>query len=818
MTRYIQHIFFILLLGVSYTAQSQYNIACTGTVRDAQSGELLIGASIHHVGTNNAVYSNERGIFTIFVQVPSRIECSYVGYASASFTITSNTDTTLTILLASNNIIETVQVVAAQTTKANTSSLTMRELTAIPALGGKPDVLKTAQLLPGIQAQNEGSSLLTIRGGDPGQNLYLIDNVPLIYVNHLGGFTSVFNPDVINALDIYKGSFPSKYGGKLSSILNITQRSGNASTIKGNYTVGLSDLSFTLEGPTKIKNTQFIISGRKTVLPDVFMYAASSISRGNSVKLSYGFHDINAKLTWNKNTYNTFACNVYYGDDYLNYWGKQGLSESFRYTNAWGNKLVSLTWNNTRFTKLHASHIVSYTNYRSATKLKFTIHDSSTVNIRMNDMSSKSQALAQSLWEYTPTSWWRIEFGLQSSFDTYIPDKHYNSLEQQSEPHTSLYGNETALFADNIFRIAQRISFTPGVRIQQNSVESYTSTHIEPRIQLAYKVSPYHTISTHYMQVYQNSHMLFTNGSIMSNEIWIPSDTDIAPSHAKQYSINWNGQFLKSMFATECNVYYKEMANLITFKDGYTSIRGDDQWKQKIATHGVGTSYGLELFIRKQKGDWQGFTGYSYSHTTRTFAQTNQGKTFIFDYDRPHSFSIAILRKFSDTWSISGTWVYQSGLPYTPVLGRQSAIGLNFDKEYVVYESLIYGERNSGRMKPYHRLNLGITHTSTNKHNQRCEWNFSIYNAYNRKNPYYYYYNHDNGSEFYTPNYQDEIGFKPLKMYQISFFPIIPTISYKVYFEGERYRAYTQEKQKNKQDKGPQTFKEKFRAWMFYEN
>ncbi|HPH16716.1 MAG TPA: hypothetical protein PK029_06070, partial [Bacteroidales bacterium] len=344
------------------------------------------------------------------------------------------------------------------------------------------------------------------------------------------------------------------------------------------------------------------------------------------------------------------------------------------------------------------------------------------------------------------------------------------------------------------------------------------STHIDPRMQLAYKVSPYHTISTHYMQVYQNSHMLFTNGSIMSNEIWIPSDTDIAPSHATQYSINWNGQFLKSMFATECNVYYKEMANLITFKDGYTSIRGDDQWKQKIATHGIGTSYGLELFIRKQKGDWQGFTGYSYSHTTRTFAQTNQGKTFIFDYDRPHSFSIAILRKFSDAWSISGTWVYQSGLPYTPVLGRQSAIGLNFDNEYVVYESLIYGERNSGRMKPYHRLDLGITHTSTNKHNQRCEWNFSIYNAYNRKNPYYYYYNHDNGSEFYTPNYQDEIGFKPLKMYQISFFPIIPTISYKVYFEGERYRAYTQEKQKIKQDKGPQTFKEKFRAWMFYEN
>lgn len=815
----MKHIIVIVFsICISLYVFSQQTVVCTGTVRDAQTGELLISASVHQLETNNAVYTNERGIFTIFVQIPARLEYSYVGYQSQTISITSYSDTSMHISLASNNTIQTVQIVAAQTAKANTSSLTMRELTAIPALGGKPDVLKTAQLLPGIQAQNEGSSLLTVRGGDPGQNLYLIDNVPLIYVNHLGGFTSVFNPDVINALDIYKGSFPSKYGGKLSSILNITQRSGDAQKLKGTYSVGLSDLSFTLEGPTKIANTQFILSGRKTVLPDVFMLAASGLSRGNSAFISYGFHDINAKFTWNKNSYNTFACNVYYGDDYLNYWGKESIDKSFRYTNAWGNKLVSLTWNNTRFTKLHASHIISYTHYRSAANIRFSLPDSSNQKAIIQDMSSKSQALAQSLWEYTPKSWWRIDFGLQTSLDTYIPDKSFNSMLQSNEPYSTIFGNETALFADNKFRIAQQLYVIPGVRMQHNSIANFAHSTIEPRVQLLYKVSPYHSVSAHYMEVYQNSHMLFTNGTIMSNEIWIPSDADISPSHATQYSLNWNGQLHKGMFATECNVYVKNMDNLIALKDGYTNIRGDEQWKQKIATHGVGTSYGLELFVRKQKGDWQGFAGYSYSHTTRKFDQINNGKEFTFDYDRPHSFSIAILRSFNDAWSVGGTWVFQSGLPYTPVLGRQSAIGLNFDNEYVVYESLIYGERNSARMKPYHRLDIGVTYKTTNKHKQPCEWNFSIYNVYNRKNPYYYYYNHDKGSEFYTPNYQDEVGFKPLKMYQISFFPIIPTVSYKVYFEGERYKANKQAKQAIRQEKGPQTFKEKFKAWMFYEN
>lgn len=817
----------ILLLCIAHISVcAQQKILCSGVVRDKATGEVLIAAVVHEMNTQNAVFTNEQGRFAIFVQSPAQIEISYVGYEPYIISISASRDTNIQVYLETNTMLEAVTIRALQEQKPNVSHLTSHELSQIPALGGKPDVIKTAQLLPGIQAQNEGSSLLVVRGGDPGQNLYLLDNVPLIYVNHLGGFTSVFNPDMIHAIDIHKGSFPAQYGGKLSSILNITQRAGDAYKLKGTYTVGLSDLSFTLQGPTKLKNSQFIVSARKTVLPDVFLLLASTVSSGNDARISYGFHDVNAKYSWRVNPYNTLAVNLYHGDDYLNYWGKPKIDESFRYKNAWGNSLAAVSWTNTSFPKLQSTHILSHVYYRSSTSLTFTNRPDSVLSyIRMKDLSSKSQTLVQSLWNYSAAPWWKIDFGMQSSLDRYVPDFSYNSLLHTQEEHTVLYGNETALFVDNIFSISPSIKVRPGLRAQHSIVTDYRYSSIEPRIQVSYAISQKHTVSVHYMQVHQTSHMLFTNGQIMSNEIWIPASSSLPPSHSQQYSLSWNGVLQEQTYATDVTVYYKDMHDLLTFQDGYTSIRGDEFWEQKLAKNGKGTSYGLELFVRKQRGDWQGFAGYSYSHTTRQFDAINNGKSFVFDYDRPHTFSASVMRKLSDSWSLGGTWVFQSGLPYTPVIGRYYGMYVDTqleDNEFYTdvfpYEVLKYGERNSARMRNYHRLDIGATYRTKNKHNNTCEWNFSIYNVYNRRNPYYYYYNHNNTSEFFSPQYQNEIGFQPLKLYQISFFPIIPTVSYKVIFDGVNYASQKQARIEKREKNQERSFGDRFRAWMFYEN
>ncbi len=818
--------FIILFLLLTFQLFAQQKIVCSGVVRDKTTGEVLIAAFVQEITTQNADFTNEQGRFSLFVNSPAQLEISYVGYEPVVISIAARHDTIVHVQLETNNTLDVVQVVAMREHKPNVSHLSAHELTHIPALGAKPDVLKTAQLLPGIQAQNEGSSLLVVRGGDPGQNLYLLDNVPLIYVNHLGGFTSVFNPDMIHAIDIYKGSFPAQYGGKLSSILHITQRAGNAHKVRGTYSVGVSDVSFTVEGPTKLKNSQFIVSGRKTVLPDVFLLLASTISRGNDSRFSYGFHDVNAKYSWHINSHNTMALNLYHGDDYMNYWGKPKYDEAFRYKNAWGNSLASVSWTNTSFPKLQSTHILSHVYYRSVADLHFTNRpDSESSKIHTKNLSSKAQSLAQSLWKYSATQWWNIDFGVQASFDRYVPDFTYNSLLHTQEKHTVLYGSEANLYIDNSFSLFKALKIKPGIRLQHNIITNYSHSNFEPRLQFSYALSKQHSISAHYMQVHQNSHMLFTNGEIMSNEIWIPASKSLPPSRSQQYSLAWNGTLQQQMYATEVAVYYKEMFDLLAFQDGYTSIRGDEFWEQKLAKNGRGTSYGFELFVRKQRGDWQGFAGYSYSHTDRKFDVINNGKSYTFDYDRPHSFSISVMRTLSNSWSLGATWVFQSGLPYTPVVGRYYGmyadtygVAEGLITEPYVYDVLKYGERNSERMRAYHRLDIGATYRTKNKHNNSCEWNFSVYNVYNRKNPYYYYYNHNNSGEFYTPQYQNEIGFAPLKLYQISFFPIIPTVSYKVIFDGENYSQNKVARQQKREKAKERTFLERFNAWMFYED
>jgi hypothetical protein len=783
----------------------------SGIIKNGNTGEVIIGAYIYQKGNNNIGLSDNNGYFSLIVARDSVIQVSYIGYELYTLNVISLRDTLLQISMTpKDNRLEEVVVRSQGISKFNVSTLNTIEMQSIPSLGGKPDVLKSLQLLPGIRSQNEASSILVVRGGSPGENLYLFDNVPVIYVNHLGGFTSVFNSDMINKIEIFKGGFPARYGGKLSSIVDITQREGDNSEIKGSLGIGITDASFSIEGPLSKQNKiTFIITGRKTLI-DPLMALSSSISKANDYIISYGFHDLNGKFSWRPNERNSLNLNLYQGDDYLNYWSKKDTNDTGKnhLINIWGNWLVSGRWNRLISTKLYAVNSISYTRYRLKNIHTYTIdNDSESFNYNQKYISSVQDIEWKSDFKYNIHECWSINFGLQSSAFFHIPNYAYTSNLTTQQKKETIKSFETVLYNENKIVLPWKIEANIGVRLINYTTKGFTNASLEPRIDLIMGLNNNQKLNLNYMKVNQFSHLLVTSGSIMSNEVWVPADKKIAPAISNQVSAGWAGSFFNNILDFELDLYFKRMSNLSTYKEGYSNLMGDTDWRSKIETLGKGTALGAEFLIKKKTGKWTGFMSYTYSKATRQFPNINQGRKYVYEYDRPHSVSISLSHQFTKKLSFNFVWIYQSGLPFTPAIGRQYTPSLkqNEDGKLFYYEVLIYGERNSKRMNDYHRLDLGLNYIKLTKKNRTAIWNFSLYNAYNRHNPYYYYYNTNDTNEIIKPENGGEL--KNLSLYQMSIFPIMPTISYKLLFE--RNTSIDKEQKSN--------VKQKFINWLFYE-
>lgn len=801
------HIIFITgftLISVVSIAQ----IRISGFVNDATSGERLIGASISEIGTTKGTVTDNNGYFTLLLKTPDSILASYIGYASKSISLTSANDTLIEISLTPGKELTTVVIRADKILKPNVAKLTTLELQSIPALGGKPDVMKALQLMPGIKSQSEGSSLLLVRGGSPGENMYLFDNVAVIYVNHLGGFMSVFNPDIINNIDVYKSSFPARYGGKLSSIVDITQKGGNTSGFKGSMKIGITDLSLTLEGPIN-KDVSYIFTGRKTLF-GLLMMAATGIGEGNSFIMSYGFHDLNGKISWKLNSKNSFHFNVYQGDDNMNYRAKKSKeypANKNHLSYIWGNWLASVNWKHVVSSKMFSDNIVSYTRYRLREKQKFSyLGDLGLENVEYKYLSTVQVIALQSAMKYQAMKSWAIDFGFKSSLTLNLPNYTYQSILPGKTEKEQIPTLETALFVDNKFKLPYGFQLNLGLRFVNFNAEDFTQLALEPRFSLNKVLNTNHQLNLSYMRVNQFSHLLFTPGSIMSNEVWIPADKNIKPSASDQYTLSLTGSVGDGAYQSEISLYYKTLKDLAIYKEGFMNLKGDNNWRSKVETRGKGKTYGLEVLLRKNKGNWTGFASYALSRATRQFPGINNGLEFLYDFDRPHTVSLSVNHKFSTKVSLNIAWMYQTGLPYTPVIGRQLTTSLEPDEdgEYINYETFIYGERNSARMKDYHRLDISLTlNKLTHERKVKSSWTFSVYNVYNRKNPVYYYYNTTSNSEILNP----ETGgttYKPFNMYQMSLFPIIPMVSYAFYFDQSNFS-------KN-------TFKQRFNNWLYHEN
>jgi hypothetical protein len=584
--------------------------------------------------------------------------------------------------------------------------------------------------------------------------------------------------------------------------------------LKGSLGIGITDASFTIEGPTKIKNTSFIVTGRKTLI-DPLMALVSASSGGSDYIVSYGFHDINGKFTWKPNEKNSLNLNIYEGDDYLNYWSNnKGTSQGkYRLGNTWGNLLVSARWNSLFSSGLYSSNSISYTRYRLKELMKYSLTGIiDTVNFKRKYLSSVRDISYRSAWKYNASENWAIDFGLQSSLQLYIPNDTYLSNEDVQQPVDKTNALESALYADNKISFLGNNSAVIGMRVVNYTTKGFSGFSFEPRINLNISLSSDHTLNASYMRVSQYSHLVFTTGDIMNNEVWIPANKQIPAAQSDQYTMGWNGSFANNMFSAEVNLYYKKMSNLSTYREGYSSLMGDENWRSKVESGGRGEAIGAEFLLKKNSGNLTGFLSYAVSNTTRKYPNINSGKEFLFEYNRLNVISLSATYKINEKFSFNLTWIYQSGLPYTPAIGRQYTPSLQLDDiGNYYYETLIYGERNSARMRDYHRLDLGLSYSTLTKIRQnKAIWSFSVYNAYNRRNPVLYYYNSTKTGEIYNPETWKE--FKPISLYQLSLFPIIPTLSYKVFFDGNTSKKNGQNGSINKR-----TIKQKMNKWLYYE-
>jgi len=541
----MKRIFLIISLLASLFAQAQPT-HLSGFVSDANDGERIIGANVFLQDHTKGVATDQKGYFNLAVELPATLCISCIGYEEKCIKV-DHADQPLQIHL--KPLMETLQSVEVNAsrierrTNFNTLTLNAKSIDQLPTLGSRPDIIKAAQQLPGIEAATEASSLMIVRGGNPGENLYMLDNVPLIYVNHLGGFMSVFNSEMINTMDIYKGGFPARYGGKLSSIVDLTAKKGDPTKLKGSLSAGLTDLAFAVEGPGGLKNSSFIVTGRKT-LTEALLYIISQISKETGAQdynMAYGFHDINAKYTWAPDAKNSFAFNIYEGDDYMRIWKNKkenGDTERNSIGNIWGNLLVSGQWNSALSSRLFMANTLSFTQYRLKNNMKAFLENSiDTADFFIKTSSRVSDVSLRSDWKLFVGNAYTLEYGLQSSYLNYRPNHFISSFSESLLPDvSSVFDN--SLYLDNKLKLGKWLNGSIGLRANAFVNGNYRHFALEPRLNLSFNIGQ-STFNMTAMRVTQNAHLMMTPGSIMNNEVWIPADARIKPATSDQASVGW---------------------------------------------------------------------------------------------------------------------------------------------------------------------------------------------------------------------------------------------------------------------------------------
>jgi len=768
----------LLLFIISISLFSQTS-TIFGYISDRETGERLIGATIYDSNTNIGSTSNSYGFYSIKMPKNDTIilTVSFVGYKSYQKTIILKENKELNISLSCGAEIDEVRVVAQRNIPTNdisTHKISMEQVKSLPSLGGEKDLIKAMQLLPGVQSGNEGSSGLYVRGGSGDQNLMLLDGVPLYYVNHLGGFVSVFNPDAINSVTLIKGGFPARYGNRLSSIVDIRMNEGNMKKHTGSATIGMISSKISVEGPIKKDTASYIISVRR-LMYDLFSKPISYLAL-DGFMFGYYFYDVNAKINYKISHKDRFYLSFYNGKDKLSSKMKNSNKEKIEFVEQWGNILTSMRWNHLYKHNLFSNITLYHTKYNKKTDENYIFR---TDYSKSNFISNISDFGLLVDFEYSPLNEYRILLGGSSVYHKYKPASNVIKYFNDGVSEVNTFRNntpkifESSFYIENKIDVLRFVELNLGLRYSYFKIEEQNYFAPEPRISMSFNLNKNNSLRFAYSVMQQNVHMLTTDGLSMPIDYWLPVTKKMLPEKAEQFSLG----FFTSNKLVDYNIeaYYKKMSNLISFKEGHYSLNFVENWEERVENNGVGDSYGVEMFIKKDVGNSTGWISYTFSNTNRKFQNINFGKSYPFKYDRRHDFNAVYLYKISDNIDVSATWIYGTGnaitLGYGQYLAIDNYVYFNEEGKNIVFErAQIYGDKNSFRMRSYHKLDLGLNIKKQKKRGERI-WSFSIYNAYNRQNPYFYFWDTDD-------YFDDEQYDGKLKLYQSSLFPIMPSVSY----------------------------------------
>lgn len=759
----------------------------SGYVEDINTGERVIGAYIADSISKSITHTNSYGFFNLkIIGKNAAIQAIYMGLKSEILYLHPIHDTLINIQMRPVKELQEV-IITYSIYKHNLNDplgltiIPVKKLTSIPALG-ESDLVKSIQSQPGIKGGVEGSSSIFVRGGGPGENLFMLDDVPMYNVSHLYGFLSTFNSSAIKDIKLFKGPFPARYGGRTSSVIDIRSLDGNNRSVKGELSIGFISSKFTIEGPLLSPKTTFIISGRRSYF-DLFSSALKAINLIDLNFPGYHFYDMNIRISHTFSEKDKIFLSFYSGKDKILYKNKNSLaisnseifSESTDETSGWGNVIGSLRWNHTIARKLFVNStfaISSYnyyilSNYKSTRKVSIyneSFDEAYSAGYRSNifDLIIKTD------FDFLISKNHKLLFGVGNTIHTYNPGSNiYNMKSIQlninidtSFTNTLLKNSEPYFYCEDEMKLTKKLLLASGLRLSGSFQGKNIRINVEPRLSVNYSISSHFVVKAGYSRMVQYLHLLSTSGLSMPTDIWIPALKGLQPLKSDQINAGFS-YFQENVPMISIEVYRKWLRNTTDLRNGSSLLSDLSPWYEKT-TQGRGNAEGVEVSIEKQEGRLNGSINYTYAIADRNYHELNNGKTFPFKYDRRHDLNISLNYQISKKWDISALWWFGTGYPVTiPVEKYQPLINIvsTIQHNLVYY----YPTLNNYRLPAYHRLDIAV-HFKIHKKNIEHAISFDIFNIYNHKNPIYMYY---------LQNYSFEY---------VYLFPIIPSVTYSMKF------------------------------------
>ena len=776
------------LLGIQSWSQT---FTISGRVTDANTGEYILGANILDAAQGKGVSTNVYGFYSLTLPSrPTELQCTFIGYAPATRKLIGSKNVEWNVSLSPRSVeVDAAEVVG--TTGQNTEStslgkaeVAMATIQRLPALMGEVDVLKAIQMLPGIQSAGEGNSGFYVRGGGPDQNLLLLDDAAIYNASHLFGFFSVFNADAISSVEVYKGSMPARFGGRVSSVLDLGLKEGNRNELKGSGGIGLISSRLTLEGPVKKGKSSFIVSGRRTYI-DVLTrpYVETTQAAGSG----YFFYDLNAKYNHRFSDRDEVFVSGYFGRDVFSF---NSADAGFGASIPWGNTMVSSRWNHVVNDKMFLNVNASYTGYEFA------------FESGQDDFQFGFESGVQDWTQKAHLSWYpnlrhEVRGGVDHVYHKFVPTSFFfrqGDTEFDFGEATIAYSHESGAYLEDIIDVTDALKVNAGVRysdfrhvgpftriVPGGNVLSPADTLTygggelvkqyggwEPRLSARLKTGPRSSVKAGWSINYQYVHLASLSATTTPTDIWVPSSDLVPPQRGRQI----NAGYFVDLGANrewECSVelYHKDLSNLVEYAENTRPDQNIGTNPDNNLVFGDGSSYGAEFFVKRKFGELNGWVGYTWSKTDRMFEDLNNGDPFPAKFDRRHDLSVVVDWTPSKRWNFGAIFVYATGNSLTLPVQRYFLEG---------YVTDVYGSRNGYRMIPYHRADISATFFPKKNDTDRKvdrRWVFSIYNLYNRANPYFLFF--DNEGDLLE-------GTLEIQAKQVSLFPILPSVSWNFAF------------------------------------